>query len=162
MKRIAIMIILFFIMLSSCDDFRGNLQDTLTDIRYSKISSGFKLTYLEEWESLESYIEVANWIRVRIKYVADPGYDVWRGPARTLELGYGDCDDIALLFMNICYVAFGVKPELVLVYVRHVESGGMINHAEVRIDGLNYSIYSGYSRVADSGYSYSFDHVYGL
>ncbi|QKG72234.1 transglutaminase-like cysteine peptidase [Erythrobacter mangrovi] len=66
-------------------------------------------------DALESRLEAVNrWVNHTIAYADDLALfkkaDYWAGPRRTLKLGKGDCEDIALLKMHMLLAA-GVDPE---------------------------------------------------
>lgn len=133
----------------------------LVDREYEKMAKEHELTYMEEWEELKSIVEIVAWVGANIYYRSEK-VDTWSNPAETIKRGYGDCDDFTLLVMNICYVALDLKPDLVLVDTnRVVEQGGFVNHAEIRINGVNYSVYTGMALPErHTGFVYTFDEVF--
>lgn len=63
-----------------------------------------------------------------LRYVHDPAYvDCWCSPARTLDRGYGDCDDLAIL-VAATLIAGGVNASVV---IGNVGGGTAANHAWV-------------------------------
>src|SRR5882672_2358268 len=47
-----------------------------------------------------------EWVRGNIRYALDPNdLETIQGPATTLALGYGDCDDLAVLLATLCECA---------------------------------------------------------
>lgn len=155
-----IMIILAVLSLCSC---QMDIDD-LKDVGYSYLADGHELTYREEWTDIQTIQQAAQWAKAEIYYEDDGDLDIWSNPEIVLSRGYGDCDDYALLMMNICYVALNIKPDLVLRLVedRTVDIGGSVNHCEIRIGGENYSVYTGLCLgEIENGFSYSFEHVFG-
>lgn len=82
----------------------------------------------------ETAKKLHNYVRDNIKWVSDTfGIEVLQYPDRTLELGYGDCDDIVIL-LGTLYKMFGYKINLVLVAIDFLKLNGIIND-----DGKNYN-----------------------
>jgi hypothetical protein len=144
------------LLLTSCD-IAGML-----DNHYYKIYCRHELAYRNEWKELSSYEEIATWIRMHVMYQTDTNNEVF-SPEETLQKGYGDCEEFAMLFMNIAHISLEIKMTLVLVDNRHrtIEGGKWINHAEVRYLGDNFDIYSG-KNIGNITveYSYTFDEVF--
>ena len=65
--------------------------------------------------------------------------DDWTGPEETFNRGYGDCEEFALLFANICYFSTGIKCDIIATtmhqrgYNAKVVDGGIPNHIAVRM-----------------------------
>ncbi len=94
--------------------------------------------YYDDYSSIENYTDISNWINDRVYYKVDK-IEWWSSPLETVTRGYGDCDDFSILFINIAYIVFDVKSELIAVDIdnmRTVVSGGNATHALVKIDGL--------------------------
>ena len=53
--------------------------------------------------SLGSPYKIFEFVRDYVKYKPDPN-ELWRTPAETLKLGYGDCDDQAILLCSMLLV----------------------------------------------------------
>jgi hypothetical protein len=55
---------------------------------------------------VDTYYMADAWINNKIKYVNDwttkPALDNWKKASETLHDGYGDCEDMAILFLEIC------------------------------------------------------------
>ena len=73
------------------------------------------LIYMEEWEELENWQDIVMWIWAKVYYSPDGEKDIWSTPLETLNRGKGDCEDFVILFMNIYYVRFGVKLDMVVL-----------------------------------------------
>ena len=128
----------------SCDVYDG-LMDEWTDDELAERASGHDLIYMEEWEALTIPSAAFSWTTKNIKYVEE-GADTWTSPGELVARGYGDCEDLALLAMNILYVIFGIEASIVLVQLppeqmsqggvkRGVVAGGDFNHAAVYYNG---------------------------
>ncbi len=128
-------LLLLLLLFSSCSQ--------ILDSYYGSLIVKHEL-YKTDFGDIKSLVDIPIWMGKNGVYKADV-IEEWSSPQETLERGYGDCEDIAILFMNIAYLELGIKMDLVLVNTnqRHVVSGGIPNHAEVRYDSLNYNIYSG-------------------
>jgi hypothetical protein len=106
--------------------------DIYIDKQFSDIAEGHTLYYLPEWKDLDTYPKIAKWINNHVNYKTESRYEHnWQNPEYTLQRGYGDCEDIALLFMNIYYVSTGNKMDLILVLLsnKQIVKGGKIDHA---------------------------------
>jgi transglutaminase-like putative cysteine protease len=55
---------------------------------------------------------IASWVRRQIRYAREcPGVEVLQGPRATLEVGVGDCDDMAILWSALC-LSLGLPAEV--------------------------------------------------
>lgn len=162
---IKIVVVIVGIMFMGCnlEPQAETVREVLTvfgnyDSELGEKASGHILTYDNDWKTLENFQEIASWISDNVTYKADIN-DTWSNPQVVLDRGYGDCDDFALLFMNIAYIVFGIEMDFVLVFQesRTYEQGGDINHAEVRYNGDHYCIYSGNKIRYEQACAYSYD-----
>ena len=132
-KQVFSMIIVLISLLTiSCD--------MMIDANLTEKAEGHTL-YETDFSGIDSYEDIAVWIEERVEYRSE-NTDEWLNPAETLARGYGDCDDFAILFINIAYFRFGVKGNLIAVDAnqsRSIVSGGQVNHAIVEIQGSLYS-----------------------
>jgi len=95
--------------------------------------------YYDDYSGINSYCDIGTWMNDRVEYIADRYGDDWASPVETIERGYGDCEDFARLFLNILFIRFGIKGNMVLVETtRTYVNGGDVNHAYVEIDGKMY------------------------
>lgn len=148
-------------------------MDEYRDEKYSEYAYGHELYFgVEEpyfkWKEIELPEDVSKWINSNIKYIEDE-YEEFSNPEKVLKRGYGDCDDFAILVVNILYVRFGIKADLVLLdsYTNEVKyktiiNGGVVNHAAVRYNGVVYDVYD-LRRIYVNpiiGYLYPFEHVF--
>ena len=95
---------------------------------------------------------------------ADDTSDEWKTPLRTWNDRKGDCEDIAILLMNILYCETGLKTNLILVdsaKMRNIVDGGRINHALVEINGRPFEPMWGRYVDCPVAYRYTFDEVFG-
>lgn len=127
---ILITLILLFI---GCDMMQDNFN-------YDKIGDGYELYYSDEWSELETYEDAMRWVYDNIVYTIEEGdNDVWQSPKTTMSLRTGDCEDMAILFINILKIRFGVEASLITYDIsRSVVNGGDQNHAIVEYDGVFY------------------------
>lgn len=149
-------IFLLPVLLFSCNMMR--------DIDGYLMAKDHNLTYNSEWQELESYRDIYLWINSNIDYKSEE-VDSWDDPQIVLDRGYGDCDDWAILFMNIAYYALDIKMDLIIVesdsMSRAVVSGGNTNlHAMVYYDGHIIEPSNGLEYYGPIGYIYSFDEVF--
>ncbi len=119
------------------------------------------LIYMEEWEELENWQDIVMWIWAKVYYSPDGEKDIWSTPLETLNRGKGDCEDFVILFMNIYYVRFGVKLDMVVLDMnkRTKVNGGYFNHAEVLLeDGKTLCVQiGGLGQGQSISYRYEFD-----
>ena len=152
MKKI-IFILLVVFAVSGCDHFQ--------DLYFlAKIGDGFDLYYHEDFEKLKSITQITEWVNSNIEYEKDAIGSSWQSPEETLKRGFGDCEDIAILLINIIYVSLGVKTDLVCndVNNRKIVNGGKVNHAEIHYNGTIYDIYTAKPmRNVNIGFMYTFD-----
>ena len=95
--------------------------------------------------------------------VIDGEEDIWSDPEITWLKGSGDCDRIALLYINIIYVELGIKMGLVAVdsSTRAIDSGGWIDHILPYYKGQVYSPVSGEPvSYYSPGYTFTFDQIF--
>ena len=157
MKYIVLLVILF----SGCN--------ALIDADLESKATGHEL-YQIDIKSITVLTDISLYIKACIQYRED-ATDAWANPQETIERGYGDCDDMAILFMNIAYFEFGIKCDFVAVnsanvtkrdypYSQTIVSGGSVNHALVYYDGNYYDPLCGLVNCEKVGYTYSFDEVF--
>jgi hypothetical protein len=137
--------------------------DVAGDIYFSETYKDTPL-YYGDFREIKKKSDIAAFIRSRVTYQSD-FVDEKSSPRETLSRGCGDCEDFAILYLNILYVVFREKGELVLVNsgdARSVESGGIADHAIVRLsDGQLLEPQSGQTvEYACVRYSYTFDQVF--
>lgn len=72
-----------------------------------------------------------------VRYEEEPiGQEDWQDIPTTLELGYGDCEDLCCWRAAEYHVRFGVPAWPTFVW-RHKPNGGLLYHIQVRIPGKN-------------------------
>jgi hypothetical protein len=149
------------------------------DIVYSEYASNHNL-YYGNFDTVKALDYVVPWIWTFVRYAVEV-IDVWSSPRTTVERGYGDCDDIVILAMNIAYVVFGIKFDLVLVntldvrsitghvcpfhdYSRSSVGGGSVNHAMIYRNGKVYEAQRNLTEPVNIAieYIYPFDEVLNL
>ena len=89
---------------------------------------------------LDSEYACGNWVVSNINYALDAG-DTWNRPETTLNNGYGDCEDHALLFLWLCaYNGFG-KGTLNIGYVTDANGKMRGGHVGAICNGVEYGGY---------------------
>ena len=108
-------------------------------------------------------INVTMSCKLNMTYASE-SVDIWQSLETILESKVGDCEDFSKLFINIMYLEYGLKCNMVIVNSsRSVVEGGFVNHAIVELpDGtlvdpqlgniVNYSI----------GYRFTFNELFKL
>lgn len=124
--------------------------------------TGFSEYYMEEWESLTDYGSIARYIRDNVQYTEDIFISETQAPRWTMERGKGDCEDIALLFMNVAKVSMGIEMEAVVVDTgRSIEDGGIdFGHVAVRYNGEVIEAQYGLPRDYAVRYFYTYKEVF--
>ena len=151
----------------------SNETNKTYDSYFAELAGGHEIYFgtdeqYNEWMALTSMAEVSTWIRSNIEYRLDEEEE-FSNPEVTLKRGYGDCDDFALLSMNIIYVNRGLKMNLILLnsFIQNnekviVDGGNDVNHATIGYNDLVYYLYFLQYAYKEPvvGYSYSFDYVF--
>ena len=153
MKKIVFILLVVFVV-SGCDYTR--------DLYFLyKIGDGYDLYYHNDFEDLDSFEEIAVWIDSNVEY-HHTAYDEWQSPKITVNLGKGDCEDAAILFVNIAYVSMGIKCGLAIFdSSRSIKNGGYVDHAEVYYNGEVYN--AGDGEILNNikiGYIYKFKELF--
>ena len=125
---------------------------------YLSLQHKFDL-YQMDFGDIYTEKDISNWIINNTDYEIDY-LNINQDPETTIKRGKGDCEDFAILFMNIAYFELGEKYSLVYLNDgRAVVNGGTVNHAIVSKNGRHFDPISGevYSNV---GYIYKFGEVF--
>lgn len=168
MKNI-IKISIVVLVISSCDLLTQQIISPINDVYFlhTQIKEGFDLIevqdeFLETWSfnpSTFKYI-LSSWICTTVVPTPEEK-DYWQSPRETLDRCTGDCEDLAILFLNIYYQYTQIKGNLVLVHTdRAVTDGGKINHAVVEIDGVVFDPQNPSAIYTYIGYTYTFDTLF--
>lgn len=136
------------------------LRDMYIDDVLMEKYTGFSLYYQEDFSQIPN-IECISWYMEN--HVTYKKTKERQSPKETMLKGTGDCDCLALLYMNIAYLVFGVKCDLAFCEPseREIVDGGDVTHAVVRLPGGVYinaqdsSVYTGLI-----GYIFTFDEVF--
>lgn len=147
MKKI-ILVVLVVMMSLSCSlgyDVYSEVQDEIFKIKINKSD----IFYHDDFLELETVSDISDYLAEHVTYKMDEwnGYlDYWQTPQETFERGFGDCEDFVILFINIYYVVFGEKCDLVGIdNSREVVEGGIATHAIIQLpSGLYYNARNGY------------------
>lgn len=158
MKKIIIILLALFI--SGCNII-DVCRDSYYDSKFLDHLENIELFYIDA--DINSLEDVGTFMRQHVVYQAD-GEDIWATPKETFKRGYGDCEDLTLLFINMTYIHLGLKFDLVAVDSndRQIIEGGYINHAEPYYDGESYSVWM--ARPIDQveiKFLYCFDTIFG-
>lgn len=158
MKKYLIILVVLF---SSC-----NMYNKVADNYYSgKVEkSRVKIFYHESFNELKEIYEIFGFVHYAVKYEKDSIWDKWKTAIESFYDGYGDCEDRARLFLNILYVRFNIKGDLILLdtsSTRAIGKGGYINHAVVRfndyiVDPVSQTLY----KESDIAFYYTFDELF--
>jgi len=151
--KIFIPVFILSILLTGCQQ----IYNIAADQQYGNGFSDIPL-YYGDFSEIETIDDISSWMRSRVSYRIT---DTVLSPEEVLDSGYCDCDGYALLYMNISYVRFGVKPSFGLVKQgKKIVHGGEIDHAVVKLHGNYINAQSGSLFTGKVGYEYSFDHVF--
>lgn len=156
MKYLFLILSMFFFF--SCNQ--------VVDCFLTEHAKDHNLYYMEEWEELESFYDIGDWVNKNVPYRSDVFYE-WSDPKVSIDRGYGDCNDRALVFANIAYRVKGIKMDLVAVNQSQmefepqysIESGGFVDHIMLRYQGQVYSTTGG-TFSGSVGFYYSFNNCF--
>ena len=159
MKQFLVILVVFF--LTSCEQVNA-FMDRATD-QYLKKNYASTL-YYGDFSKVATEYDVGYYLFRTITYKGEKNANFVQSPSVTVSLGTGDCEDFALLYMNILYVNFGIKSDLVFVEhskMRTVEGGGEFDHCMVRLaNGDIIEPQNGLVYIVDVEYSYKFDEIF--
>lgn len=156
MKKI-ILLVVVGISLMSCDMVYDYAADQTMQEKLSNKSlyEDYELTTI-----LVNLPDISIYMNDIVSYIEDDK-DYAQNPEETYLIGAGDCEDFAILFMNIAYFEFGIKCDLVLVNSdKTIENGGSLNHALIRYEGTLYEPQTGEICSYEVAYSYTFDIIF--
>lgn len=136
--------------------------DYFTNLDLSETVAGRQL-YYGDFSEIKTRRDIVPYIRAHVYYKSE-SVDEAASPEHTLSRGYGDCEDFAILYMNILYVVFQEESSIAFVDIdkrRAVVEGGRINHAIVQLqDGQLIEPQRGYVVDYPVGYRFSFWSVF--
>lgn len=152
----AILTGVFLVSLVSCQQIIDNTLDIGYKDKYR--------TKIYDYDFSEICIkqQIAFWIHSYVEYRDEPTEHV-DSLEQTINQGYGDCEEIALLYLNILYVRFGIKGSLCICEDtdgRQVVNGGNINHVAIMLDGVLIEPQTGKPTNDKIGFMYSFDEIF--
>ena len=161
MRKLLVIAVLMSI-LSSC----SLMYDIQDDVFYDEIGDGYSL-YTPEWiDEIDDISDVQEVISNHITYESESG-DTWQSPETTCEKGTGDCEDYAILMIDILYLKFGTEANLAIVEsdeCRSVVNGSLdVDHAIVECDGVYYEATAKFYKTYDDVtvcYRYTFDELF--
>lgn len=153
MKNI-VLVILAVISLSSCKQVMDYGTDCSMRDRYCNIP-----LYPCNFKQVFNRASIPSWIDYYMDYRESSDLQT---PTECMQSGYGDCEEWALLYLNIRYMRFQEKGELCLVQSgRTVEAGGQsCNHAVVRYGSTLIDPMNGNEVNYEVCYSYAFDDIF--
>ena len=150
--------------------------DLYNDSYYGNMANNHDLFY-GDFSEIQDISGISAYIR---KYVTPKPdiEDLWSNPSITLSRGYGDCEDLAILYLNIAYVRFGIKGSILLIDIldmsslpsnyanKSIISGGFTDHAVIEIEGKVFAPITGnfcgfYDEILnDVGFRYNFNEIF--
>lgn len=131
------------------------------DINRPEMRNKYNL-YYGNFEGITDFKTLSVWIKKNVEYKNEYP-DRWSDPRAVVSRGYGDCDDYALLYLNIAYILWGVELDFVAVNNLNRQDPEIEpNHAEIRYRWNNYDIYTGerIDEVTYIHYMYEFDELF--
>lgn len=108
MKKVIFLIICCLFI--SCDDPTSMLVLEVPEYNIELNITGN--TLVEKIECIDTWI-FANIIMKTDEQVHGSSY--WQTPEETVELGTGDCEDLCILFMWLCYQYLDIKPDMLIL-----------------------------------------------
>ena len=120
--------------------------------------------FYDDYSAISDPSLISSWINDRIHYASDPyGTDRVDPLSLVMAKGYCDCEEFALLYLNILYVRFGIKGTFCVCdygSARSIVEGGYIDHAAIKVDGVLIEPQSGDTSNYKVGFEYSFDEIF--
>ena len=153
-----IIIILIGIVFTGCTlEYSPEELNQLQDDEFNSKINKTEIYYNNDFNDLKTIEDIIFYMRSNIELRFEE-IDTWSTAEETLSRGYGDCEDFAIVFMNIYYIVTGNKSDLVAVFYRDIVEGGNVNHAMVLLNNsIIISAQSGIEYLYSIGYKYSFD-----
>ena len=129
MKKIVIVLLVLVV---------GNSCNVVWDKGYSLSINKTNIFESDSFDDILSIDDIYIYLDQNIAYKKDNIIDNWATAESTYNNGFGDCEDKAILFLNILYLKFRIKGNLILLNTnnRAIVTGGVINHAVVEFDGI--------------------------
>ena len=158
MKKI---VLILLVLVSVGCSLYDSIYSEIADDTYEREIQKANIFYHEDFYTLHSISDIQEYLNKNMEYKSDGGDgDVWSTAKEIFTRGYGDCEDYAILFINIYYVVFGVKLSVVAIAsYREVVAGGEAGHLLVELS-TNILISPRSGRIDRSSpvlYRYSFD-----
>jgi hypothetical protein len=137
----------------------SQITDIYCDSQYADVYK--TRIYRGDFSEIKSISDIHKWINARVQYKSDEGENVC-SLEETLTSGYGDCEEIARIYLDVLYVRFGIKGDYCLVDFgdRKIEEGGFCNHAAIRYNGTLIEPKSGLQETYKISFSYTFDEIF--
>jgi len=153
-----ILLVLVSLMFMGCSlEYSPEELNQLQDDEFNSKINKTEIYYNNDFNDLKTIEDIIFYMRSNIELRFEE-VDTWPTAEETLSRGYGDCEDFAIVFMNIYYIVAGNKSDLVAVFYRDIIEGGDVNHAMVLLnDSIIISAQSGEEYYYTIGYKYSFD-----
>ena len=140
--------ILLLLLLTSCSQMQ--------DIFYSQKAAQHHLYFKEEFLDLKTPKQISKYISQHLECSLEKDdIATWSDPKQTLELGYGTCADISLLYINILYYSTGTEASLVLV-----DLNSTLSHAAVEVDGVQLEPQTGELSNYTKRFTYTFQQIF--
>ena len=154
----------YFLLLLICSVGGGSCFQLyhFVDYYFEEKAQGHRLYEIPLFHQINNREWASSLLAAQIIWIEDEE-DSWWNPETTWTLGQGDCEDIAILYLNILYFGTGRKGKLVLVgYGKDIVNGGFATkHCIVQFDGEYFDPITGtaYGK-SEIMYEYSFDTVF--
>lgn len=117
-------------------------RDIMIDIAYYEELDPIKFYDFAEYDlsNIKTFTDIGYFLQAHITY-KDDNPNKFSGAENTMKRGYGDCEDYVIVFINIAYIVFGIKMDLLIVDTtnRTVVNGGIGDHVIVGYNGKTYS-----------------------
>jgi hypothetical protein len=108
---------------------------------------------------INHFNDITNYINEKIQF--SNKYDKWRSVEEILESGKGNCKDFCLVYINLYFIKFEQKLNILFVNdSRKIENGGSVNHSIIQLDDKQFCPQKGQFESYNIGYSYSFNDLF--
>ncbi len=157
-----IYLLLIVVLFSSCNMAYNYIKYLAgaKEKEYRELAENHELYQINDGlNRVKQHSDISIWILKNVAFVNEE-VDVWDNPETVVKREYGDCEDFALLTMNLAYQVFDFKYDLVLV---DSDGDGVEDHATVATGETVYDIYYiGHTVDSPVLYRFTFDEVFNI
>jgi len=156
-----ILIFICSLMVLGCDYY--------DDFSYSNMFAGKKLYDCTDFKEIDSIVYVDKFLSYKGFYYEEDVIGYCKNPEETYISRCGDCEDFAVLFLNIGKIKYNLEGSILLIDTnsKMIQEGGYANHTLILFNNFIYDpgnfckiICSMDDFIYPIKYSYSFDEIF--